>query len=115
MQWKILDKAVTNIYPFNCSNRIFVSTGMHKKSLEAASKMKEEEDDENSQTDTKPDTDVRTESIAALRAKAQQHSSKMLEVLHKNENCEKDNPGNSFNSSFLSDTDVSVCHDISRQ
>ena len=89
-------------------------SGMHKKSIEAASKMKEEE---SSDSDKKPDSDVRTESIAALRAKAQQHSSKMLEVLQKNEDCEKphETTNNSFNSSFLSDTNVQVCHEISRQ
>ncbi|XP_045158534.2 homeobox protein Hox-B1-like [Mercenaria mercenaria] len=88
--------------------------GMHKKSIEAANKMKEEE---SSDSEKKPDSDVRTESIAALRAKAQQHSSKMLEVLQKNDGCEKtnDTSNNSFNSSFLSDTNVSVCHEILRQ
>ncbi|KAL4238887.1 Visual system homeobox 2 [Mactra antiquata] len=87
--------------------------GMHKKSLEAASKMKEEEDE--IQTDTKQDSDVKTESIATLRAKAQQHSSKMLQVLKKNTQCEKNDSGNNYNNSFLSDTEVTVCHDVCRQ
>lgn len=87
---------------------------MHKKSIEAAIKMK---DEESSDSEKKPDNDVRTESIAALRAKAHQHSSKMMEVLQKNEGCEKNSDTNNsnFNSSFLSDTDVSVCQEISRQ
>lgn len=87
---------------------------MHKKSIEAANKMKEEE---SSDSEKKPDSDVRTESIAALRAKAQQHSSKMLEVLQKSDGCDKntDTANASFNSSFLSDTNVTVCHEISRQ
>jgi len=56
---------------------------MHKKSIEAASKMKEEEDDEEPKHDVKDD--VKSESIAALRARAQQHSSKMMQVLHKDD------------------------------
>lgn len=58
---------------------------MHKKSIEAATKMKEEEG--TSETEKKHDVndDVRTESIAALRARAQQHSSKMMQALQKGE------------------------------
>ena len=89
---------------------------MHKKSIEAASKMKEEEI---GSTDTAIQSDsIKTESIATLRAKAQQHSSKMMEVLHRNNKGEitsRTTANSSFNSSFLSDTDVTICQELSRQ
>lgn len=92
--------------------------GMHKKSLEAASKMKEEEQS-GGEDKGEPNGDFRSESIAALRAKAQQHSSKMLEVLQhtdKQDTKTFSNPAaNGFNSSFLVDTTITNCNDISRQ
>ncbi|XP_002736712.1 uncharacterized protein LOC100378772 [Saccoglossus kowalevskii] len=64
--------------------------GMHKKSIEAAAKLKEQEDDdetldiddlENENSSTVGDRDpeeIRSSSIAALRAKALEHSAKVL-------------------------------------
>ena len=52
---------------------------MHKKSIEAAEKLKEEESPE--KEGTKEREEIRSESIAQLRAKAQEHSAKMREAL----------------------------------
>lgn len=60
---------------------------MHKKSLEASKKMSEEEEDL-SGSDTGAEgkgrvkEERKSESIAALRAKAQEHSAKVLQALH---------------------------------
>ena len=88
---------------------------MHKKSIEAAKKMKEEESSDSNEN-KRDREDIRSESIAVLRAKAQQHSVKMLEVLQRGENGGKTEPieeTTSFNNSFLSDTEVT--NELSRQ
>lgn len=88
---------------------------MHKKSIEAAKKMKEEETSDSNEN-KRDREDIRSESIAVLRAKAQQHSVKMLEVLQKGENGGHGNSSdgtNSFNNSFLSDAEVT--NELSRQ
>ncbi|KAL5008073.1 hypothetical protein ScPMuIL_013654 [Solemya velum] len=59
---------------------------MHKKSIEAAEKLKEVDDSDSSETHMKPDSgkdvrdkeELRSESIATLRAKAQEHSAKII-------------------------------------
>lgn len=59
---------------------------MHKKSLEAAQKMKEAEDDttmDSSDGKPKDKDELKSESIAALRAKAQEHSARMLQAINK--------------------------------
>ena len=64
--------------------------GMHKKSIEAAHKLNEDDGPMTSPSDvTKPGSassrdknEIRSESIATLRAKAQEHNAKMLEALH---------------------------------
>ncbi|KAK0056006.1 visual system homeobox 2 [Biomphalaria pfeifferi] len=64
--------------------------GMHKKSLEASKKMSEEDSDL-SGNETGPEgkgrvkEERKTESIATLRAKAQEHSAKVLQALQKEE------------------------------
>ena len=88
---------------------------MHKKSIEAAKKMKEEETTDTTENGRDRE-DIRSESIAALRAKAQQHSVKMLEVLQNGENGGKGKTAddtNNLSNSFISDTDVT--NEISRQ
>ena len=62
---------------------LFIIIGMHKKSIEASHKLQEEEDVEKDNKNMQPrDRDeIRSESIATLRAKAQQHSAKVLEAL----------------------------------
>ncbi|CAL1527509.1 unnamed protein product [Lymnaea stagnalis] len=61
--------------------------GMHKKSLEASKKMSEEDSDL-SGNETGPEgkgrvkEERKSESIATLRAKAQEHSAKVLQALH---------------------------------
>ncbi|XP_012942674.1 visual system homeobox 2 [Aplysia californica] len=61
--------------------------GMHKKSLEASKKMSEEDDDL-SGSEAAPEgkgrvkEERKTESIATLRAKAQEHSAKVLQALN---------------------------------
>ena len=74
----------------------FCSIGMHKKSIEAAHKLNEDDDDKlelkaDQETDH-PDgqsvqgkEEFRTESIAALRAKAQTYSAKIREGLEERE------------------------------
>ncbi|KAH9507225.1 Visual system homeobox 2 [Bulinus truncatus] len=63
--------------------------GMHKKSLEASKKMSEEDSDmSGSEAGTEGKgrgvkEERKSESIAALRAKAQEHSAKVLQALHK--------------------------------
>ncbi|GFO27515.1 visual system homeobox 2 [Plakobranchus ocellatus] len=63
--------------------------GMHKKSLEASKKMSEEDTDLSGNEDRSDDSGIRgvreerkSESIATLRAKAQEHSAKVLQALH---------------------------------
>ena len=88
---------------------------MHKKSIEAAKKMKEEETTDSNENERDRE-DIRSESIAALRAKAQQHSVKMLEVLQNGENgghVKSSDETNNFSNSFISDTEVT--NEISRQ
>lgn len=53
---------------------------MHKKSLEAAEKLKAE-DDIGDDKDSRDKDEFRSESIASLRAKAQVHSAKVMEAL----------------------------------
>ena len=53
---------------------------MHKKSIEAAEKLKAE-DDVSDENDNRDKDEFRTESIASLRAKAQVHSAKVMEAL----------------------------------
>ena len=57
--------------------------GMHKKSIEAAHKLTEDDDaDSKSESSPSKGTEVlRSESIATLRAKAQEHSAKVMEAL----------------------------------
>ncbi|KAL3873125.1 hypothetical protein ACJMK2_036281 [Sinanodonta woodiana] len=88
--------------------------GMHKKSIEAAKKMREEESKE-SLDGRKDKDDIRSESIAALRAKAQQHSAKMFSVLER-QNCktmENKNDAN-FETSFISESE-DVENELTRQ
>lgn len=54
---------------------------MHKKSIEASQKLQEEDEDPNEAKDGKDKEEIRSESIATLRAKAQQHSAKVMEAL----------------------------------
>ncbi|XP_071160497.1 visual system homeobox 2-like [Mytilus edulis] len=79
--------------------------GMHKKSLEASKKIREEEEDCVDNMDNK-NTDFRSESIAQLRAKAQEHNARLLQALNKTENDkeEEECSDNSFDGSFFSDT-----------
>ena len=94
---------------------LFVILGMHKKSIEAAKKMKEEESSDSNEN-KRDRENIRSESIAVLRAKAQQHSVKILEVLQRGDS---DGHGksiedtNNFNNSFISDTDVT--NELTRQ
>ena len=53
---------------------------MHKKSLEAAHKLTED-DDQQSTGNSRDRNEIRSESIATLRAKAQEHSAKVMEAL----------------------------------
>ena len=82
---------------------------MHKKSIEASQKMKDEGDDEPIPSDCKHKDELRSESIAALRAKAQEHSARMLSALNKDSgetdkpNTDDANSNSSFDSSFFSD------------
>lgn len=90
---------------------------MHKKSIEASKKMKEEEEGEEEGEEDKfrEKDEFRSESIAALRAKAQEHSARMLQALNREgkQNIEETS-NSSFDSSFFSDTgDTSM--DITRQ
>ena len=81
---------------------------MHKKSIEAAKKMKEEETSDSNEN-KRDRENIRSESIAVLRAKAQQHSVKMLEVLQRDDNDGHDKSiedSTHFNNSFISDTEV---------
>lgn len=55
---------------------------MHKKSLEAAHKLQQGEMDEDKSPSSRDKNEIRSESIASLRAKAQEHSAKMMEVLN---------------------------------
>ena len=57
---------------------IFTPLGMHKKSGEAALKLKEVEagDEQDTHTSQKEKDSLRSESIASLRAKAQEHIAK---------------------------------------
>lgn len=70
---------------------------MHKKSLEASKKIREEESRE------EESRDFRSESIAQLRARAQQHNAKLLQALTDHDK-HSDNSNNSFDGSFFSDT-----------
>lgn len=74
---------------------------MHKKSLEASKKIREEE----SREEVSESRDFRSESIAQLRAKAQEHNAKLLQALNKSDQ-EKHSEcsNNSFDGSFFSDT-----------
>ncbi|KAL5008074.1 hypothetical protein ScPMuIL_013655 [Solemya velum] len=80
--------------------------GMHKKSIEAAKKMQEEDGIlTDSETDGKDRCDRKSDSIAALRAKAQEHNAKMIEALNKNGDQSFDESSSgSFNNSFRSDS-----------
>lgn len=79
---------------------------MHKKSIEASKKIREEEGKINhTDPQNKEKDEFRSESIAALRAKAQEHSARMLEALNRNgkHNFADDSSNSSFDSSFFSD------------
>lgn len=77
---------------------------MHKKSIEASKKMREEEGSvDESDTNNRVKEEIRSESIAALRAKAQQHSAKLLECIEKDPKRFDESSNNSFDSSFFSD------------
>ncbi|XP_064600926.1 visual system homeobox 2-like [Liolophura sinensis] len=55
--------------------------GMHKKSIEASKKMNEEDKEESDESPVKtPPKDIRSESIAALRARAQEHNAKVMQA-----------------------------------
>ena len=58
---------------------------MHKKSLEASQKMNEEEANESTGDGktTRDRDEFKTESIASLRAKAQEHNARVLQALNK--------------------------------
>lgn len=76
---------------------------MHKKSLEASKKIREEE----GCTDRTENKDFRSESIAQLRAKAQEHNAKLLQALNKSDQQEgrqpiDDSSNSSFDESFFS-------------
>lgn len=79
---------------------------MHKKSIEAAKKMQEEDGIlTDSEGDGKDRCDRKSDSIAALRAKAQEHNAKILEALNKNgDQSFDDSSSGSFNNSFRSDS-----------
>ncbi|KAK3608589.1 hypothetical protein CHS0354_042581 [Potamilus streckersoni] len=88
--------------------------GMHKKSIEAAKKMREEESKELPDGRKEKD-DIRSESIAALRAKAQQHSAKMFSVLERQDCKTMDNKNDtSFENSFISESE-DVENELTRQ
>lgn len=62
---------------------------MHKKSIEAAEKMKDDEDicdvispASHEESPSRDREEIRSESIATLRAKAQQHSEKIRKAIH---------------------------------
>ncbi|XP_070181167.1 visual system homeobox 2-like [Littorina saxatilis] len=59
--------------------------GMHKKSLEASKKMSEEEGEESDDGEkiNRGRDEFKSESIASLRAKAQEHSARVLQALNK--------------------------------
>ena len=63
---------------------------MHKKSLEASKKMSEEaaEEDSSDGKTTRGRDEFKSESIASLRAKAQEHSARVLQALNKDSGCE---------------------------
>ena len=84
---------------------------MHKKSIEAAHKLKEEDDDckstdgqEDKDTQTPPPQldkeELRSESIAQLRAKAQSYSAKMREAINLNSETNTTTNHDRFSSSF---------------
>ncbi|XP_062614731.1 visual system homeobox 2-like [Saccostrea cucullata] len=77
--------------------------GMHKKSLEASKKMREEEGNDGGDMNNRVKEEIRSESIAALRAKAQQHSAKLLECIERDPKSYDESSNNSFDSSFFSD------------
>lgn len=78
--------------------------GMHKKSIEASKKMREEEGSvDGSDVNNRVKEEIRSESIAALRAKAQQHSAKLMECIEKDPKRFDESSNNSFDSSFFSD------------
>lgn len=77
--------------------------------MEAALKMKEV-DDCSMDDETKPRDreEFRSESIATLRAKAQEHSAKVLTALHKTRGgCDKSHDSNT-SPSLTSDSNVSL-------
>lgn len=75
--------------------------------------MKEEEDSEKTR-DLKDD--VKSESIAALRARAQQHSSKMMQVIHKGDKVNKieTTVNNTYDNSYMSERIDTSRHGIPR-
>ena len=90
-------------YECQLSTCNYFTSGMHKKSLEASKKIREEE----GCTDRTENKDFRSESIAQLRAKAQEHNAKLLQTLNKSEQQEgrqpiDDSSNSSFDGSFFS-------------
>lgn len=82
---------------------------MHKKSLEAAEKLKDVKEDDGSSDISSPDVknkeERRSESIATLRAKAQEHSAKYVSEETDRDNSEstsymKHSVVNSYHSRF---------------
>ena len=75
---------------------------MHKKSIEASQKMNEDPDDEDINTDSndacKHKDELKSESIAALRAKAQEHSARLLQAATKDTE-QSDRGGHAVNGS----------------
>ncbi|XP_074645043.1 visual system homeobox 2-like [Tubulanus polymorphus] len=76
--------------------------GMHRKSLEASEKLKEVDGDSSSESPVKEKGDFKSESIAILRAKAQEHSAKVQEALHHGGPSHKDDPLASLTSTLTS-------------
>ncbi|XP_076442829.1 visual system homeobox 2-like [Babylonia areolata] len=85
--------------------------GMHKKSLEASKKMNEEDEDTGSEgRPTRGREEFKSESIASLRAKAQEHSARVLQALNKDPalHClAPSDPATRDNNSCLSACDTS--------
>lgn len=108
-QWVDKNRDINEIatkYVFCFIQAIRFISGMHKKSIEAAKKMQEEDGIlTDSETDGKDRCDRKSDSIAALRAKAQEHNAKMIEALNKNGDQSFDESSSgSFNNSFRSDS-----------
>ncbi|KAK3092389.1 hypothetical protein FSP39_002227 [Pinctada imbricata] len=100
------DGIMESCAPWLLSFPISTSTGMHKKSLEAAEKLKDVKEDDGASDTSSPDSknkeDRRSESIATLRAKAQEHSAKYV-----SEDSDRDN---SENTSYMTHSVMNSYH-----